>query len=54
MAAIDKLDYIKGLGVNTIHVMPVSEFEGTVAGVITQIFFCSDKAYGTATDLKHL
>ena len=53
LAAIDKLDYIKGLGVNTIHVMPVSEFEGNSSwGYNPNFYFAPDKAYGTATDLK--
>lgn len=38
LAAIDKLDYIKGLGINAIHVMPVSEFEGNSSWGIIRIF----------------
>lgn len=53
LAAIDKLDYIKGLGINAIHVMPVSEFEGNSSwGYNPNFYFASDKAYGTADDLK--
>lgn len=53
LAAIDKLDYIKGLGVTAIHVMPVSEFEGNSSwGYNPNFYFAPDKAYGTANDLK--
>lgn len=53
LAAIDKLDYIKGLGINAIHVMPVSEFEGNSSwGYNPNFYFAADKAYGTAHDLK--
>ncbi len=52
-AAIEKLDYLKGLGVNAIHVMPVSEFEGNSSwGYNPNFYFAPDKAYGTANDLK--
>ncbi|MBK8825690.1 MAG: hypothetical protein IPO26_03045 [Saprospiraceae bacterium] len=53
LAAIQKLDYIKGLGINAIHVMPISEFEGNSSwGYNPNFYFAADKAYGTATDLK--
>lgn len=53
LAAIDKLDYIKGLGINAIHVMPVSEFEGNSSwGYNPNFYFAPDKAYGRADDLK--
>lgn len=53
LAAIDKLDYIKGLGINAIHVMPVSEFEGNSSwGYNPNFYFAADKAYGRASDLK--
>lgn len=52
-AAISKLDYIKGLGINAVHVMPVSEFEGNSSwGYNPNFYFAADKAYGTADDLK--
>ncbi|MDG4946922.1 alpha-amylase family glycosyl hydrolase [Weeksellaceae bacterium KMM 9713] len=52
-AATEKLDYIKELGINTIHVMPVSEFEGNNSwGYNPNYYFAADKAYGTANDLK--
>lgn len=53
LAAIDKLDYLKSLGINAIHVMPVSEFEGNSSwGYNPNFYFAPDKAYGTANDLK--
>lgn len=53
LAAIDKLDYIKELGINAIHVMPVSEFEGNSSwGYNPNFYFAPDKAYGTKDDLK--
>jgi 1,4-alpha-glucan branching enzyme len=53
LAAIDKLDYIKSLGINAIHVMPVSEFEGNSSwGYNPNFYFAVDKAYGPENDLK--
>mgnify|MGYP001193123180 CR=1 FL=1 len=53
LKAIEKLDYIKGLGINAIHVMPVSEFEGNSSwGYNPNFYFAADKAYGTENDLK--
>gem|GEM_PF-325951 len=53
LAAIERLDYLKGLGVNAIHVMPVSEFEGNSSwGYNPNFYFAPDKAYGTKDDLK--
>lgn len=55
LAAIQKLDYIKGLGINAIHVMPISEFEGNSSwGYNPNFYFASDKAYGTASDFEAL
>lgn len=52
-AATAKLDYIKAMGINCIHVMPVSEFEGNNSwGYNPNYYFAADKAYGTANDLK--
>jgi len=52
-AATDRLDYIKELGINAIHVMPVSEFEGNSSwGYNPNFYFAADKAYGTPNDLK--
>lgn len=53
LSAIEKLDYIKALGINAIHVMPVSEFEGNSSwGYNPNFYFAADKYYGTADDLK--
>lgn len=53
LAAIQKLDYIKSLGINAIHVMPISEFEGNSSwGYNPNFYFAPDKAYGTKNDLK--
>ncbi len=52
-AATAKLDYLKEMGINTIHVMPVSEFEGNDSwGYNPSFYFAADKAYGTEDDLK--
>jgi 1,4-alpha-glucan branching enzyme len=53
LAAIDKLDYIQSLGINAIHVMPISEFEGNSSwGYNPNFYFAADKAYGKSNDLK--
>lgn len=53
LAAIQKIDYIKKLGINAIHVMPVSEFEGNSSwGYNPNFYFAADKAYGTENELK--
>jgi 1,4-alpha-glucan branching enzyme len=50
---IDSLDYLKKLGVNTIELMPIMEFEGNESwGYNPSHFFAPDKAYGTKNDLK--
>ncbi|TAJ11877.1 T9SS C-terminal target domain-containing protein [Marinilabiliaceae bacterium JC017] len=52
-AATQKLDYLKELGINCIHVMPVSEFENNDSwGYNPNFYFALDKAYGTAKDFK--
>lgn len=46
--AMEKLDYIEGLGVNAIELMPVQEFDGNDSwGYSPNSFFAVDKAYGT-------
>ncbi|KXX67371.1 alpha-amylase family glycosyl hydrolase [Flammeovirga sp. SJP92] len=50
--AIQKLDYIKDLGANTIHLMPVNEFEGNDSwGYNPNFYFAPDKYYGPKTKL---
>ena len=52
-AAAQKLEYLKDMGINCIHLMPVSEFEGNDSwGYNPNFYFAPDKAYGTKKDLK--
>ena len=52
---IDKLDYIKGLGVNAIELLPVMEFDGNNSwGYNPNFYFAPDKAYGTPDDYRLL
>lgn len=53
--AMGKLDYLKSLGVNTIELMPVQEFDGNDSwGYNPCFFFAMDKAYGTDKMYKQL
>ncbi|OAD46174.1 alpha-amylase family glycosyl hydrolase [Polaribacter atrinae] len=53
LAAIERLDYLKNLGINAIHVLPVSEFEGNSSwGYNPNYYFAADKAYGNREHLK--
>ncbi|MBQ8839212.1 MAG: hypothetical protein IJ005_07835 [Bacteroidales bacterium] len=46
--AFAKLDYLEGLGINAIELMPVQEFEGNDSwGYAPVGYFALDKAYGT-------
>lgn len=46
--AMEKLDYLKSLGVNAIELMPVQEFDGNDSwGYNPCFYFAMDKAYGT-------
>lgn len=52
-AAMEKLDYLKDLGVNAIELMPVNEFDGNESwGYSTNFFMAADKYYGTREALK--
>lgn len=52
---MDKLDYIKGLGVDAIELMPLQEFDGNNSwGYNPSFFFALDKAYGTPNDYKRM
>lgn len=54
-AVIDKLDYLKSLGVNTIELMPVMEFDGNDSwGYAPAFFMAVDKYYGPSNQLKAL
>ena len=49
----DSLDYFKRLGINTIELMPVAEFEGNNSwGYNTNFNFALDKYYGTELAFK--
>jgi 1,4-alpha-glucan branching enzyme len=51
--AIQKLDYLKTLGVNAVELMPVQEFDGNDSwGYNPCFYFALDKAYGTPTMYK--
>ena len=53
--AIDKLDYLKELGVNAIELMPIMEFSGNNSwGYNTNFYMAPDKAYGTPDDYRAL
>ncbi|MBK8943837.1 MAG: T9SS type A sorting domain-containing protein [Ignavibacteriae bacterium] len=50
---IDTLDYLQKLGVNSIELMPINEFEGNESwGYNPSFYFAPDKYYGTKNDLK--
>lgn len=53
--AIEKLDYLKELGVNAIELMPTQEFSGDDNwGYDTSFYFAMDRAYGETNDYKKL
>jgi len=50
---IDTLDYLEGLNINAIELMPVNEFEGNSSwGYNPSFYFAPDKYYGPADSLK--
>lgn len=52
-AVTDKLDYLEGLGINAIELMPIHEFDGNDSwGYNPCFYFAADKAYGTTEDYK--
>lgn len=52
-AAMDKLDYLQGLGINAIELMPIQEFDGNDSwGYNPCFFFAADKVYGTREAYK--
>ncbi|PIG95338.1 alpha-amylase family glycosyl hydrolase [Gloeocapsopsis sp. IPPAS B-1203] len=52
---ITKLDYLSDLGINTIQLMPVTEFTGSYSwGYKVRHFFATESSYGSTTDLKQL
>ncbi|MCX2573155.1 alpha-amylase family glycosyl hydrolase [Pedobacter sandarakinus] len=53
-STLAKLDYLLGLGINAIELMPVNEFEGNLSwGYNTSFYFAPDKYYGTKTALQN-
>ena len=49
----DTLNYLSGLGVNAVELMPVNEFEGNLSwGYNPSFYFAHDKYYGTKNALK--
>lgn len=49
----NRLDYLEGLGINAIELMPISEFDGNYSwGYNPNHFFAPDKSYGTKEDYK--
>lgn len=52
---VEKLDYLSGIGVNAIELMPVAEFPGDQGwGYNPKHFFAVENAYGCSADLKQL
>lgn len=51
--AIEKIPYLKSLGVNAIELLPITEFDGNISwGYNPNFYFAPDKAYGTPQDYK--
>jgi 1,4-alpha-glucan branching enzyme len=51
--AIEKLDYLKELGINAIELMPVNEYPGDYSwGYKVRHFFAVESSYGSTADLK--
>ncbi len=52
---IERLDYLSGLGINAIELMPPAEFPGELSwGYNPKFFYAVESAYGTTADLKRL
>lgn len=51
--AIEKIPYLKELGVNAVELMPIMEFNANNSwGYNTNFYFAPDKAYGSPADYK--
>lgn len=51
--AMEKIPYLKALGVNTVELLPINEFNGNNSwGYNPNFYFAPDKAYGTPDDYK--
>lgn len=52
-AAIEKIPYLKNLGINVVELLPICEFNGNISwGYNPNFYFAPDKAYGTPDDYK--
>ncbi|HNY03210.1 MAG TPA: alpha-amylase family glycosyl hydrolase, partial [Bacteroidales bacterium] len=53
VTAMEKLDYLKNLGINAVELMPIMEFDGNNSwGYAPNFFFAPDKYYGTRNQYK--
>ena len=51
--AIEKIEYLRNLGVNAVELMPIQEFSGNNSwGYNPNFYFAVDKAYGTPKDYR--
>lgn len=51
--AMEKIPYLKSLGVNAVELLPINEFNGNISwGYNPNFYFAPDKAYGTPEDYK--
>lgn len=51
--AIEKLDYLRDLGINAVELMPVNEYPGDYSwGYKVRHFFATESSYGSTADLK--
>lgn len=51
--AMEKLDYLRKLGINAVELLPINEFNGNISwGYNPNFYFAPDKAYGTPDDYK--
>lgn len=51
--AIEKIPYLRSLGINAVELMPIMEFNGNNSwGYNTNFYFAPDKAYGTHDDYR--
>jgi 1,4-alpha-glucan branching enzyme len=51
---VDKLDYLKTLGINCIELLPVKEFKGKQWGYMVKSLFAVESSYGSPEDLCRL
>ena len=52
-SVIERLDYLQGLGINAIEIMPPNEFEGNESwGYNPMFYFAPDKYYGPKNEFK--